>query len=267
MAIDPSDDPHAAAIEQLEQFGLSAYAARTFVALVRLGTATAAEVNDVSDVPRTRVYDAVDELQDRDLVDVQQSSPVAFLAISTETTRRKFQQELDDRMSTLTAALDELEPVRRVEEQRGVWTVDGRDATTDRVIEFIDGADDEIVYMTVENLLTGRVLDALCAAADRDVSIEIGGGSTAVDERIRANVPGAERFGSLWVWSDTPAGRLVMADRKRTLVSVLVNGVDADPAEPRSETAIRGAGETNSLVVVLRAIFAWQLTGGDDLVE
>jgi hypothetical protein len=70
-------------------------------------------------------------------------------------------------------------------------------------------------------------------------------------------------FESLWVWSDTSAGRLMMVDGRKTLVSVLVNGVDADPSAPRSETAIWGEGETNSLVVVLRAIFAWRLSPTD----
>ncbi|MBB6645019.1 hypothetical protein H5V44_01665 [Halobellus sp. MBLA0160] len=36
--------------------------------------------------------------------------------------------------------------------------------------------------------------------------------SPAVQERIREEVPGANLFESLWVWSDTPAGRLAMID-------------------------------------------------------
>ena len=42
---------------------------------------------------------------------------------------------------------------------------------------------------------------------------------------------------------------------------MLVDGPDADPREPRSETAIWGQGEHNSLVVVLWAMFTWQLGG------
>ncbi|AXG06111.1 TrmB family transcriptional regulator [Haloplanus rubicundus] len=259
MTPDPSDDPRSAAIEQLEQFGLSAYAARTFVALVSLGTGTAKDVSGVSDVPRTRVYDAIDELHDLGLVDVQQSSPKEFWAISVDTATRKFEREMDHRLSVLTTALDELEPVRRSEEQRGVWTVDGQATVTDRVVEFVEGADDEVVYMTVEDLLTEEVVDALRDAAERGVTISLGGVSADVQEQIGTEIPGAELFESLWVWSDTPAGRLMMVDGTQTLVSVLVNGHDAPPTDPRSETAIWGSGETNSLVVVLRAIFAWRL--------
>ncbi|PSQ04853.1 TrmB family transcriptional regulator [Halobacteriales archaeon QS_6_71_20] len=259
MSTDPSDDPRSAAIEQLKRFGLSTYAARTFVALQSLGTGTAKDVSGVSDVPRTRVYDAIDELHERGLVDVQQSSPKEFWAISAETTRGMFEQEMDHRLSVLSGALEELEPAHRSEEQQGVWTVNGRSAVTDRVIEFVQEADDEIVYMTVEGLLTDDVIDALGTAAQRGVTISLGGVSSDVQDRIEEDIPGAELFDSLWVWSDTPAGRLLMVDGAQTLVSVLVNGDDVPPTDPRSETAIWGAGETNSLVVVLRAIFTWKL--------
>ena len=75
MPEDPSDQARSTAVEQLRALGLSTYAARTFVALVSLGEGTAQDVSDIADVPRTRVYDAVDELRDHGLVDVKQSSP------------------------------------------------------------------------------------------------------------------------------------------------------------------------------------------------
>lgn len=256
MSLDQSDDPRDAAIERLEEFGLSSYAARTFVALVGLGSGTAKEVSGVSDVPRTRVYDAVDELREWGLVDVRESSPKQFHAISAETTGRKFETEFQHRATTLTAALDAIEPVSRTDEQRGVWTVEGRDAVTDRVVEFFRDADDEIVYMSVEELLTPEVVDALRDAAARDVDIRLAGISPTVQDRIQEEVPEAELFDSLWLWSDTPAGRLMLVDDSRTLVSVLVDEANNGS---RSETAIWGSGDANSLVVVLRAIFTWRL--------
>lgn len=136
MATDSFDDPRAAAIEHLEGFGLSAYAARTFVALASLGSGTAKDVSEISDIPRTRVYDAAQELHDRGLVDIRQSTPKEFWPISSETTGRKFEQELTHWTNILVTALDELEPIERREEQRGVWTVDRQAATTDRVLDF-----------------------------------------------------------------------------------------------------------------------------------
>jgi len=259
MSNDPIEDPQTVAIEQLEQFGLSAYAARTFVALSSLGTGTARDISQVSEVPRTRVYDAIDELHERGLVDILQSSPKQFWAISGETASRTLEHELRHRTELLRTALSELEPVERRAEQRGVWTVDGQTAVTERVLDFFASADDEIVYMTVEELLTEDLIEGLGEAAERGVSIKLAGVSTEVQERIQDEIPGATMFESLWVWSDTSAGRLMMVDGRKTLVSALVNGADVRPTDPRSETAIWGEGDTNSLVVVLKAIFTWRL--------
>ncbi len=259
MSADPSDDPRSAAIEQLERFGLSSYAARTFVALAGLGVGTAREVSQVSDVPRTRVYDAVDELRDLGLVDVQQSSPKRFWSISADTASRTFERDFQRRTDVLRTALDEIGPINHRVEQRGVWTVEGEPAVTDRVLEFLAEADEEVVYMTVEDLLTPELIEALAAAAERGVSIKLGGVSNDVQGRIRNAVSDVTTFDSMWMWSDTSAGRLLMIDGRTTLVSALVNGADAPPSDPRSETAIWGTGETNSLVVILKAIFAWRL--------
>ncbi|MEF8783381.1 MAG: helix-turn-helix domain-containing protein [Haloarculaceae archaeon] len=263
MSDDPTADPESAAIEQLERFGLSTYAARTFVALARLGSGTARNVSRVSEVPRTRVYDAVEELQDRGLVDVQQSSPKRFWAISAETASRSFEHELERRTDILRTALADMEATESRSEQRGVWTVDGQSAVTGRVLEFFAGAEEEIVYMTVEDLLAEELIGGLSEAADRGVTIKLAGISPDVQEHIQDEIPDATMFESLWLWSDTPAGRLMMVDGRKTLVSALVNGEDTDPSDPWSETAIWGEGETNSLVVVLKAIFTWRLETAD----
>lgn len=259
--MNPADpaEPRATAIEQLKTFGLSGYAARTFVALVGLGVGTAQDVSAVSDVPRTRVYDAAEELREYGLVDVQHSTPKRFAPISAETASRKFHQEFTHRVNVLTGALDDIEPVTRSAEQRGVWTVTGRDTVTDRVVDFIEEATDEIVYMTVADLLTEECLDALRTAADRDVTVRIAGSSPAVEAEITEEIPEVEPFESIWEWSDTPTGRLLMVDGVGTLASVFSPGDGDFPPKPRDETAIWGMGETNSLVMVLKALFTWQL--------
>jgi sugar-specific transcriptional regulator TrmB len=259
MSGDPSDQARSTAVTQLKALGLSTYAARTFVALVSLGEGTAQDVSEVADVPRTRVYDAADELHDRGLVDVKQSSPQRYWAISTETAGRHFEQEYDHRVTVLTDALDQLASVNRSTEQQGVWTVTGRDTVTERVVDFISSADDEVVYMTAEELLTDEITECLSTVSDRGVSIRLAEMSQSVESRLKGNVPDAQLFESAWDWSDTPAGRLLMVDQEKTLVSVLVDGNGEHPPEPRDETAIWGAGQTNGLVVVLKALFTWQL--------
>jgi sugar-specific transcriptional regulator TrmB len=255
MSGDQSDQPRSTAVKQLKALGLSTYAARTFVALVSLGEGTAQDVSELADVPRTRVYDAADELRDRGLVDVKQSSPKQFWAISTETTSRHFEQEYEHRVTSLTDALDKLDITNGSTPQRGVWTVTGRETVTERVVDFISAADDEVVFMTAEELLTEEIVESLGRASDGGVSIRLAEMSDTTEDRLGQTVHGAQLFESLWDWSDTPAGRLLMVDQEKTLVSVLVDDNGEHSLEARDETAIWGAGSTNSLVVVLKALF------------
>lgn len=47
------------AVEVLQQLGLKEYEAKCFAGLSLLSSGTAKQVNDTTDVPRTRVYDAI----------------------------------------------------------------------------------------------------------------------------------------------------------------------------------------------------------------
>ena len=61
--------------DRLVELGLTEYEARTLVTLVRIGTGTAKDIADADGVPRTRVYDAVETLQNMGLIDVQYATP------------------------------------------------------------------------------------------------------------------------------------------------------------------------------------------------
>ena len=58
----PPDQPREEATELLQKLGLKEYEARSFVGLSRLDAGTAKELSEITEVPRTRIYDAVKEL-------------------------------------------------------------------------------------------------------------------------------------------------------------------------------------------------------------
>lgn len=254
MSSDPPEEPHDVAVEQLESFGLSAYAARTFVTLVRRGPGSAREVSDASDVPRTRVYDAVDELRARGLVDVQHASPKEFRPVSIETARSMFEQEMGHRTATMAEALQQLRPESTQQRQWGIWTVSGQEAVTDRVIEFLSNASDDVVFATSEAMLTDDVIDELNATAQRDVTVTLAWTEPAARDRLDEGVTGA-RLVEADPFSEALSGRFLLIDGEKTLVSALTDrGARGNP-NPDTETAIWGAGLTNSLVVVLKNLF------------
>lgn len=240
----------------LKEFDFTEYEAYTFVYLLRLGVGTARDVAAVGDVPRTRVYDAVEALHEAGLVDVQHTSPKKFTPISRETALGKLDHQRETAIRELGELFDQLEPADRQPEEVGVWTVTDHESVHGRVLEFIDDAEDELIFMTVDELLTDEHLDHLEAAQERGVDIYLAGVSEPVQAEIREQIPEAELFETLWAWSDEGAGSLLITDKRTALVSVLT---DQGPIDSINETAIWGTGEHNSLVVVLRAIFTWRL--------
>ena len=103
-----ADTPREHAVEQLTELGLGLYAARTFVALTELSGGTAVEVSHTADVPRTRVYDAAEELAEMDLVDVEESTPREFTPVDSDEAAARFIEEYQNRVEALRVALSEL---------------------------------------------------------------------------------------------------------------------------------------------------------------
>ncbi|WP_267639903.1 TrmB family transcriptional regulator [Haloarchaeobius amylolyticus] len=164
------------AIESLERLGLTSYEAKVFIALQKLGTGTAREVSRVADVPRSQVYSVTEGLEDRGLIEVQQSSPMQYRPVSTDEARsmlrERFERESDQ-------AFDYVETVREQygddqEEQEAIWTIRGRERISDRAADLIRRADDSVAYAVASpDLVSDSIVEALRACADRGVDTAV----------------------------------------------------------------------------------------------
>lgn len=260
MSSDRNEALEAECASLLQELGFSQYEAYTFVYLQRLGPSTAKEVADFDGVPRTRVYDAAETLHEEGLVDVKYDSPQQYAPVSRETAIQQLDLQRQNTIGELSEVLYELDPAEDRPEEFGVWTVTGREAVTNRTREFVDDADDRIVYMTIDELLTDRQLESIETAEQRGVDVYLGGISSTVQAQIQDRIPSATTFETLWEWSELGAGRILITDERTALASVLVETGERDGPD---ETAIWGSGARNSLVVILRAFFTSRLDDED----
>src|SRR6056297_1889828 len=99
------------ATEVLQQLGLKEYEARCFVGLSLISSGTAKQLSEITDVPRTRVYDAVRVLEAQGLVEVQHSSPQKFRAVSLDEATETLRDQYEARVDRLTSALERTEQV------------------------------------------------------------------------------------------------------------------------------------------------------------
>jgi len=257
------------AVGLLQELGLKEYEARSFVALSRRPRGTAKEISEGSEVPRTRVYDAVRVLESKGLVEVQHSNPQQFRAVSVEEAVETLRAEYEDRIDSLCDALSGLEPAadgEAAETTHEVWTLSGAASIVARTGQLIEEADEEVVLVLGrESAFTEELAERLAAAHDRGVSVAVGTVSESLRERVSEQLPAVEVFVSGLDWlrrsgvtdDGTGISRLLLVDRE----AMLVSSFDAT-SDSREERAVFGRGFNNGLVAVVRRLMGTGLLGG-----
>jgi sugar-specific transcriptional regulator TrmB len=247
-----TDDGEAEAVEALQRLGLSKYEAGVFVALERLGTGTARDVDRMTDVPRSQVYGAAENLEERGLVEVQQSNPIQYRAVplaeARETLAERFEREQDRAFEYLERAQEGAD--HKDEHQEGVWTVHGRNNVSSRVRQIVADAEESVLYAGGPDLLDEEVAAAL---RERAEEVDVWVCSAAVDDPALTDAF-ADSAVALAPFPDDPtdddAGRLLAVDGHTILLSVL--GGEELPGV-RTETAI-WSSDTGIATVLLELL-------------
>lgn len=250
----------------MQQLGLKEYEAKCYVALARMPSGTAKAVSQTSDVPRTRVYEAVKVLESKGLVEVQHSSPQEFRAVPIAEAAETLREEYVTRTSELVDAVEAIEPAATEsapEDAHEVWTLAGESAIGTRTREFVESAEREVLLVAgSEAACSDALVDALCGAADDGVDLRLGAGSPALAELLAADVPGAEVFVSDLGWlscssvdpdDDTTISRLLLVDGSTILASTRCGSAAGAATEER---AVVGSGFDNGIVALARRLLA-----------
>ncbi|MFB6295313.1 MAG: TrmB family transcriptional regulator [Halobacteriales archaeon] len=255
---DPSVTGEEAAVEALKRLGLSTYAARAFVALQRLESGSASEVAEIADVPRSQVYGAAEELEERGLIDVQQGTPTRYRPVDVAEARERLYEEIRREGDAAFAYVESVRGEHASEEEQGeaIWTVGGGETIATRVATLVGDAGADALYGVDDpERLEDPVLDALRAAIDRGVDVTVVSAEAAVLEAAREAIDGVET-GSVPREMDPEigTGRVLLVDDDTLLMSVLPTEVmphlDAETAFWSSET-----GFATLLVAILREWF------------
>lgn len=162
--------------EALKELGLSKYAAETLVGLQQLGVATASDIAEVTDVPRSQVYGAIDELEEVGVVDVQETSPKRFTAAAPETVGDILQARLARQTNTAVTRLQEIDTVgdASAESEESIWRAEGVAAVAERVRQLVDTAADELQYYCAQSTaLSTELREQLEERADAGLDVTL----------------------------------------------------------------------------------------------
>jgi len=254
-------------IEQLQAFGLKTYESRCFVALSRVPQATAREISEITDVPRTRVYDAVGTLEDAGLVSIQHGNPQVFRAVALQDAVETLRRTYESRLQSIQESLENIESApleETADTDAEVWTLSGEAAITARTERLLAEADDEVWLVVDASVCDPTLIERIEAAASRELQTSVAIiGNESQKQKLPEAVsfePPKKRLQMLGFpvtdgGSDRRVTRLLVADQQEALVATETADVHAEV----DEQSIYAAGETNGLVVLVRNMLASQL--------
>ncbi len=135
--------------KELEMLGLSNYESRAYLTLLLIGIRTAKEIASESKIPFGRVYDVLSSLEDKGLIDKQESRPKKFVAKEPKIAlnnllkmKRAELQILTTRAAIIEEKLSNLQATKP--EDSLFWSVALGEKAISRYIEKISEAEKEL---------------------------------------------------------------------------------------------------------------------------
>jgi len=147
---------------KLKDFGINSYEAKLWTALLSRGVATAGELSDIANVPRSRSYDVLESLEKKGFVIMKLGKPIKYIAVPPSDVVDRVKKRVQEDSSSQQELLDELKTSSVLQElvvlhKQGVEVVDpseltgvlhGRSALYDHLSAGIKNAKKSVLIMT-----------------------------------------------------------------------------------------------------------------------
>lgn len=163
-------------LERLQELGLTEYQSRAYLAAVHLGTGRPNDLAEASGVPQARIYDVIDDLSDRGLVEVhEQSRGKEISAPPPRAVLEAFKQRrLDQFSETVDSAISGLEQFHHAEgnSEGFVTMVATRESAIRHVRQAVESAE-WWLSLALPVSVYRDVADAIAAALDRGVTVRL----------------------------------------------------------------------------------------------
>ncbi|MFP4112611.1 MAG: TrmB family transcriptional regulator [Candidatus Woesearchaeota archaeon] len=151
-------------LNQLKAFGLNTYEAKLWMALLSKGVATAGELSDIANVPRSRSYDVLESLEKKGFIMMKLGKPIRYVAVKPSEVLERVKRKIQEDATTQRNIIEKIKDSEAFEELKvlhtqGIETIDpneltgsikGRANIYDHLSASIKGAEKSVFIMTTE---------------------------------------------------------------------------------------------------------------------
>lgn len=152
-------------------FNLNIYEVKVWTALLSKGVATAGELSDMSDVPRSRSYDVLESLEKKGFIIMKLGRPIRYLAVPPADIMKKVKKNIKEKADTEIKSLDKIQTTDVFSElnllfKQGIEHVDpssiagcfrGRSSLYDNTLSIISNANKEVLIATTDTGITRKL--------------------------------------------------------------------------------------------------------------
>ena len=242
-------------LNALRHIGLTEYESRLYLVLVKMGPVKASELSFRAQIPRTKAYGAINELERKGLLRIIPGKPDVYSPASPGEVLMPIVNKLGRQLTEAETVVEDLmltfESNRFVKrdgpkEADGFWEVEGRPGVINKLNQIFSEASKGINYCTSAAGLV-RTYKAHCdileKASDRGVAVRIIAPVTSENAVVAREIAEVLEFKSL----DKPFGQnFVTVDSRELIV------IETMPEDLRTDQgADKGLWTTNRLVVEL----------------
>lgn len=227
LEIDRGDTmEHGKILETLINCGLSEYESRAYSSLVFLGPSKARTISRDSKVPQSKIYEVLDQLMNKQLVEVFDGRPKEFKASNPETALKNMLEdrtrEIEELKMRVDILSDFLKPKERTQEEviGGIWTIKGEKFKEffNKTSEMLGRAEKYVYAITRDFSRSSNMGPTIRKTLDRGVKIHVIGMET-VDRRNYYKALWYKNHGiSLKIFQTKVHPRIILVDGKEILL-------------------------------------------------
>ena len=127
-------------IKMLKELGLTMYEAQAYVTLTSLISATATEISEKSQIPRSKIYDVLKKLYEKEYIEIEDGRPLTYNVKSPvevlSKEKEKLNLKIDDTITTLTNVYEN----GMSQVQAPIWRIYGVEKIINQEMEIIKRA-------------------------------------------------------------------------------------------------------------------------------
>ncbi len=167
------DDSRETILKYLELLGIKGYEGKAYLTLLRMGEATAPRIATKSGIPLPRIYDVLENLCIKGLVEIKAGRPKKYQALPPSIALTRYVKAYVEQVIKLNnKVVEELEKIYRIKESREpcIWISHSIDASIERALKWmketmIDG------YASLSKELFMKIINTLIKKLERDKNV------------------------------------------------------------------------------------------------